>query len=85
MSRAGTWRDVELCFRVISHQPGQKLHYNSTGYLDNIVHIDHRTVYIPTFPLKPDEDRFIDAIASLLPAWNLTPGMGRVFGYLLLT
>jgi DNA-binding transcriptional regulator GbsR (MarR family) len=49
------------------------------------VHIDHRTVYIPTFPLKPDEDRFIDDIASLLPAWNLTPGMGRVFGYLLLT
>lgn len=56
-----------------------------TGYIDNIVHIDHRTVYIPTFPLKPDEDRFIDDIASLLPAWNLTPGMGRVFGYLLLT
>ena len=54
-------------------------------YIYKIVHIDHRSVYIPTFPLKPDEDRFIDEIASLLPAWNLTPGMGRVFGYLLLT
>jgi DNA-binding transcriptional regulator GbsR (MarR family) len=44
----------------------------------------HNFVDIARIPLRPDEKRFVEEIASSLAPWGLPPSSGRVYGYLLL-